>query len=309
MRRRGFTKVWGLGDIFLGRWPKRQNLANFQGLGLLCFLAKGWESATICANLWKCARLVPLLGLAKGDRPKVTEPNLRFPAVFCKNLLFSAKICGFLRFPAPSKCLDFQEKKIWGSLRKSALWSLSVTLVNYFRPLKRAQTLGLSPWAGNFRGCGWGSEIGGDFAPYERCTRRIHFRRRWGGGSYVSSSAGKPTSSGSASQLSRSSVYSSPGKPLGVSVLKVKCHREEKGVHDHHRKKIFWGTFLASKKNFPSRWWIQSPYENQENHIYHRNVSSVAPIFFAKEKFCTGAGRCMLSFSQCHNPGPLSGTE
>ena len=28
---------------------------------------------------------------------KVTEPNLRFPAVFCENLRFSAKICGFLR--------------------------------------------------------------------------------------------------------------------------------------------------------------------------------------------------------------------
>ena len=26
------------------------------------------------------------------------------------NLWFSAKICGFLRFPAPSKCLNFQEK-------------------------------------------------------------------------------------------------------------------------------------------------------------------------------------------------------
>ena len=39
-------------------------------------------------------------------------------------------------------------------------------------------------------------------------------------------------------------------------------------------------------------------YENQENHIYHRNLSSVAPIFFGKEKFCPGAGWCMLSFSQ-----------
>ena len=74
--------------------------------------------------------------------------------------------------------------------------------------------------------------------------------------------------------------------------------REEKSVHDHHRKKIFWGTFLASKKNFPGRWWIQKPYENQENHICHQNLSSVAPILLGKEKFCTGAGRCMLSFSQ-----------
>ena len=49
----------------------------------------------------------------------MTKPNLRFPAVCCENLWFSAKICGFLRFPAPSKCLNFQEK----------FWALSVTLV------------------------------------------------------------------------------------------------------------------------------------------------------------------------------------
>ena len=52
-----------------------------------------------------------------------------------------------------------------------------------------------------------------------------------------------------------------------------------KSVHYHHRKKIIWGTFLASKKHFPSPWWIQKPYENQENHIYHRNLSSVPPFF------------------------------
>ena len=68
--------------------------------------------------------------------------------------------------------------------------------------------------------------------------------------------------------------------------------REEKSVHDHHR------TFLASKKNFPGRWWIQKPYKDQENQIHHRNLSSVHPIFFCKAKFCTGAGRCMLSFSK-----------
>ena len=47
----------------------------------------------------------------KGDAPKVTEANLRFPAVFCENL----------RFPAPSKCLNFQEKGwICENLRFSA---------------------------------------------------------------------------------------------------------------------------------------------------------------------------------------------
>ena len=43
-------------------------------------------------------------GRAKGDGPKVTEPNLRLPAVVSENLR------GFLRFPAHSKCLNFQEK-------------------------------------------------------------------------------------------------------------------------------------------------------------------------------------------------------
>ena len=72
--------------------------------------------------------------------------------------------------------------------------------------------------------------------------------------------------------------------------------QRRKIVHNHHRKKILWRTFLAGKNNFPGRWWIQKPYKNQENHIHHRNLSSVDPIFSAK--FCTGAGRCMLSFSQ-----------
>ena len=72
--------------------------------------------------------------------------------------------------------------------------------------------------------------------------------------------------------------------------------REEKSVHNHHRKKIIWRTFLASKRNFPGRWWVQKPYKSQENHIHHRNLSSVDPIFFCKEKFCTGAGRCMVFF-------------
>ena len=38
---------------------------------------------------------------AKGDGPKVTEPNLRFPAVSCENLRFPAKLCALemLEFP------------------------------------------------------------------------------------------------------------------------------------------------------------------------------------------------------------------
>ena len=56
----------------------------------------------------------------------MTEPNLRFPAGLCENLRFSAKIRGFLRFPAPSTCLNFQEKGwICENLRFSAkIWVL-----------------------------------------------------------------------------------------------------------------------------------------------------------------------------------------
>ena len=61
--------------------------------------------------------------------------------------------------------------------------------------------------------------------------------------------------------------------------------REEKSVHDHHRKKIFWGTFLASKrKTFQAGGGYKKPYKNQESHIYHRNLSSVAPVFFRQRK-------------------------
>ena len=72
---------------------------------------RGFKPDTFRAN-W--AKTPPLGGKdwaeLKGDAPKVTEPNLRFPAVFCENLRFPAKICGFLRFPAPSECWNLQEK-------------------------------------------------------------------------------------------------------------------------------------------------------------------------------------------------------
>ena len=71
--------------------------------------------------------------VAEGDGPKVTEPNLRFSAVFCENLRFSAKN---LRFSAVSCALQMLESrrkgestKICGFLRKSAFGVFSVTLV------------------------------------------------------------------------------------------------------------------------------------------------------------------------------------
>ena len=73
-------------------------------------------------------------------------------------------------------------------------------------------------------------------------------------------------------------------------------HREGKKVHNHHRKKIFWRTVLASKKNFPGRWWIQKPYKNQENPIHHRNLSSVDPIFSAKKSSALEQGGVRILF-------------
>ena len=66
---------------------------------------------------------------------------------FCENLRFSAKICGFLRFSAPPKCCNSQEKrksaKISENLRKTAnlapfvpfsLSPSSFPLINFFGP-------------------------------------------------------------------------------------------------------------------------------------------------------------------------------
>ena len=71
----------------------------------------------------------------KGDTPKVTEPNLRFPRDSCENLRFSARICSFLRFPAPLKNAGIsrtggESAKICGFLCEK-VWVLgrSVTLV------------------------------------------------------------------------------------------------------------------------------------------------------------------------------------
>ena len=73
---------------------------------------------------------VVLEGRAIGDAPKVTEPNLRFPAAFCENLRFSTKICGFLRPPnAGISRRRGESAKICGFLRISAFWVLSVTFV------------------------------------------------------------------------------------------------------------------------------------------------------------------------------------
>ena len=103
-----------------------------------------------------------------------------------------------------------------------------------------------------------------------------------------------------------------PYTPPNINATKLPkkdYYGEEKSVHDHHRKKVFWGTFLASKKNSPGRWWIQKPYENQGSHIYHRNLSSVAPIFPAKKSSALVEGHdrptslyCILNYNAVKMP-------
>ena len=67
-----------------------------------------------------------------GGQTRAESTHLRWRSPICGFLGFSAKICGFLRFPAHSKCLNFQEKGwICESLRFSAkicVLGFSVTL-------------------------------------------------------------------------------------------------------------------------------------------------------------------------------------
>ena len=63
-------------------------------------------------------------------------------------------------------------------------------------------------------------------------------------------------------------------------------------------RKSFGELFWPQRKTFQAGGGYKNPIKTQENHIHHRNLCSVDPIFFCKEKFCTGTGRCMVSFSQ-----------
>ena len=106
----------------------------------------------------------------------------------------------------------------------------------------------------------------------------------WGGGEYGSS---RLTLSGVIEVFKRDWNFKRDSVFFKIGALS----REEESVHDHHRRNIFWTTFLALKKNFPGQWWIQRPCK-----IYHQNLSFVAPFLSAKKKILTGAGWCMVSF-------------
>ena len=58
------------------------------------------------------------------------------------------------------------------------------------------------------------------------------------------------------------------------------------------------GKFLASKRNFPGRWWIQKPYKNPAKPDLPPKSFLCGPHFLGKDKFLARAGRCLLSFSQ-----------
>ena len=100
--------------------------------------------------------------------------------------------------------------------------------------------------------------------------------------------------------LSNTSMHYDKGHfwTTGCSVAHVqssKC-REEKSVHYHHRKKIFWGTFLASKKNFAGRRWTPKPYETRKTISTTENFPLLPPLFSAKKSSALEQGGvCFLS--------------
>ena len=81
-----------------------------------------------------------------------------------------------------------------------------------------------------------------------------------------------------------------------ISTLFLHSIREEKAYMTTTERKSFGELFWPQRKNFPGRWWIQKPYENQENHIYHRDLSSVAPLFSAKKSSALEQGGVCFLF-------------
>ena len=96
-------------------------------------------------------------------------------------------------------------------------------------------------------------------------------------------------------EMIRGRIFS---ETVRIQAQKSAQSREEKAYTTTTERKSFGELFWPQRKTFQAGGGYKNPRKNQENHIYHRNLSSVAPIFWGKEKFCTGAGRCMLSFSQ-----------
>ena len=60
--------------------------------------------------------------------------------------------------------------------------------------------------------------------------------------------------------------------------------REAKSVHYHHRKKISWRTFLASKMNFSGRWSIHKPHIPTKKTVSSTEIFRLWPPFFSAKK-------------------------
>ena len=78
---------------------------------------------------------------------KASEPNLRFPAIFSENLRF---LLESLRFPAPSQCLNLQEK---GWVCENPWFSVNLCFGLSLSPYKSVPS---APWV-----CLWLSAING----------------------------------------------------------------------------------------------------------------------------------------------------
>ena len=59
--------------------------------------------------------------------------------------------------------------------------------------------------------------------------------------------------------------------------------REEKRTRPPPKENLL-GNFSGLKEKLSRPVVDTKPYKNQENHIYHRNLSSVAPVFFSAKK-------------------------
>ena len=77
-----------------------------------------------------------------------------------------------------------------------------------------------------------------------------------------------------------------------------KCRNMSETSREHHERKSLGQLLWPPQKNFPDQWRIQKSYENQENIYLPPKSFLCGPHLFGKAKFCPGAGRCMLSFSQ-----------
>ena len=78
--------------------------------------------------------------------------------------------------------------------------------------------------------------------------------------------------------------------------------KREKGTRPR-LKEIFGDVAGLKEKLSRTRWWIQKTLRKPRKPYLPPRSFLCGPHFFGKEKFCTGAGRCMLSFPSKQNSG------